>query len=858
MEQSVQSGAGWLVIDESGAIAHWGGELPKKLTLGNNGYASRKLDKWGEELGREDLILRFREVCSGEIGIAEGVLRLPQEPEFAWTIHPLSAGSGDRSALLTFRRVRAECEESGSSDRCCEAFHLANVGMFRASLDGTYFEVNGALARLYGYGSPKEVMQSLESIGLPQYVKQDRRLEFVSLMSSQGAVEDFQSEILRADGCKIWITEFAHVVTNSSGEPEYYEGTVFDITAYKIAESALKESREQFRRLLETANVVPWEADIDGQITYVGPQAELLLGFPMEDWLKPGFWIERVHPDDREWVSIVRDEAIENLGRFESEYRMLNVNGEIVWVRDIVSLIEAAKGEPILGGFLHDITHRRAAEESLRESQDFIEQIARASPLIWYVYDVDLRRIVYLNGGGIEALGHSKEALLKMQPFFIAALAHRDELADHHLHFEKLASMGRGELVEREFRLLAQNEKWLWLRTHEAALKSNENGRTRQVVGIAEDITFQQAALEDLANNEALYRRLAETTRVIPFELEFAPIRFTYIGPQAEGLLGFPVGQWLVPGFWMSVVHPEDRAHVEETLAEAVKRRDAHVEVELRLCDSHGEIRWVRQIVRCEAIEGSLSRCRGFFLDIGESKMIEVEREESRTQLRELALQNQRAREEERVAVSREIHDELGQALTLLRIDLAWISGRLTKSMEPKARNPLLEKVKQMEEQIVSTLHTVRRIATQLRPPVLDEFGLAEAIEWQTNDFSRRAGIRCEVQTRFVECRSEDAATAVFRIFQELLTNIARHSRASRVRVQLDHTQEMIRLSVADNGCGFDLVAAKKKTGFGLLGMRERAQALGGVLHIRSAPSEGTTAELVIPNAPDKEAAGRT
>src|SRR4030095_8615128 len=119
-----------------------------------------------------------------------------------------------------------------------------------------------------------------------------------------------------------------------------------------------------------------------------------------------------------------------------------------------------------------------------------------------------------------------------------------------------------------------------------------------RIVGIAEDITFQQAALEDLANNEALYRRLAETTRVIPFELEFDPVNFTYIGPQAEALLGVPARQWTMRNFWTSVVHPDDLSHVERSFAEALTKPEAHVEVEIRLRKQSGEFCWVRQILR--------------------------------------------------------------------------------------------------------------------------------------------------------------------------------------------------------------------------------------------------------------------
>jgi signal transduction histidine kinase len=242
-----------------------------------------------------------------------------------------------------------------------------------------------------------------------------------------------------------------------------------------------------------------------------------------------------------------------------------------------------------------------------------------------------------------------------------------------------------------------------------------------------------------------------------------------------------------------------------------------------------------------------LPRGRGFLMDISAAKEMETEREESRRQLRQLALENQRVREEERRALSREIHDQLGQALTLLRLDLTWLGGRIAKTLRSNSANPILEKVNEMEQQIGATLQIVRKIATQLRPPVLDEFGLAEAIEWQANDFSRRVGVRCEVSTQFTECECKETATMVFRIFQELLTNVAKHSKASRVRVFLKQMAGIIYLSVSDNGCGFEVHPATRKCGFGLLGMRERAESVRGRLQIESVIGIGTTVTLCVP-----------
>jgi signal transduction histidine kinase len=159
------------------------------------------------------------------------------------------------------------------------------------------------------------------------------------------------------------------------------------------------------------------------------------------------------------------------------------------------------------------------------------------------------------------------------------------------------------------------------------------------------------------------------------------------------------------------------------------------------------------------------------------------------------------------------------------------------------------EKIQEMDADIGKTLEIVRRIATQLRPPLLDEFGLADAIEWQAKDFSRRVGIRCDVSVQPIDCTCKNTASVVFRIFQELLTNVARHSKASRVRVSLKQVDGVLSLAVADNGCGFEVTGGRKRTGFGLIGMRERTEALCGKLQIESRVDRGTKVTLSVRTA---------
>jgi signal transduction histidine kinase len=218
----------------------------------------------------------------------------------------------------------------------------------------------------------------------------------------------------------------------------------------------------------------------------------------------------------------------------------------------------------------------------------------------------------------------------------------------------------------------------------------------------------------------------------------------------------------------------------------------------------------------------------------------------SRTELRALAARLQRAREEERTAIAREIHDELGQALTGIKLDISWMKRRLPHHDE------LVAQCQSMIERIDGTLNTVRRIATELRPSVLDQLGLEAACEWQGQEFSVRTGILVDLDISVGEATiPEDTASSAFRILQESLTNVARHARASRVTIRLAVTQQVLTLEITDDGTG---IAAQRLDGtasLGLVGMRERALACGGELCISGRPMLGTTVELRIPLEPD-------
>jgi signal transduction histidine kinase len=209
----------------------------------------------------------------------------------------------------------------------------------------------------------------------------------------------------------------------------------------------------------------------------------------------------------------------------------------------------------------------------------------------------------------------------------------------------------------------------------------------------------------------------------------------------------------------------------------------------------------------------------------------------------------EQAREEERKRLARELHDELGQTLLGLKMNLVWLQHRMSDPA-PAALRGVQAKLPDMLELVDRSIHTVSAIVTDLRPPALDQLGLIAALEWQAESFARRSGLRCRFSgTAAVDELDAGRATAMFRMFQEMLWNVQRHARATHVAVTVRRTGDRLVLSVRDNGRGLTPKQAHAPSSFGLLGMKERAALLGGDLVIDGAENRGTTVTVTIPLA---------
>lgn len=293
----------------------------------------------------------------------------------------------------------------------------------------------------------------------------------------------------------------------------------------------------------------------------------------------------------------------------------------------------------------------------------------------------------------------------------------------------------------------------------------------------------------------------------------------------------------------MELIHPGDRAALTEAFQKTIADPGKPYPVQFRALHRAGHYIWLKGAMTDLLKDKDIQAVVINLHDITESKVSEGLLQSSYEELRLLAGHLQDIREKERSNMAREIHDELGQQLTGLKMDLAWLNRR--PDLNDKVSR---DKIRGLLTLIDGTVNTVRRLAAELRPSILDDLGLEEALEWHSRQFERRSGVRisfiCFGQKQVLPSA---VATGLFRIYQEALTNVARHARAASVTAVLDSSRERVVLTVSDDGQGFDVKGTASKNTLGLLGMKERALMMGARYEFTSQPGQGTTIEVSVP-----------
>jgi PAS domain S-box-containing protein len=373
-------------------------------------------------------------------------------------------------------------------------------------------------------------------------------------------------------------------------------------------------------------------------------------------------------------------------------------------------------------------------------------------------------------------------------------------------------------------------------------------GRHSGYFSVAREITDILQARQKLEASEQFYKSLSSDSVDGMVLLDENGV-ITYMAPSVTNVLGYTEKEML--GIRADeFIYPEDREYGIKIFMEELNKDFASVNHEMRYLSKENKAIWVMMRPHNMLNNPYVKAMAIYFNDITERKNTEEELRQSREKLkvsleeiRRLTEHLQNIREAERTHIAREIHDELGQQLTVLKMDISLLGKKIQTTDET-----VLEKFNSLQELLDGTVKTVRRISSELRPSVLDDLGLIAAIEWHTRDFEKRTGIAAFFNsTEFDIQLSKQVATGVYRIFQEALTNAARHSSAGKINIYLTIALGNLVLEICDDGKGFDKMEIEHKKTLGLIGIKERTHMMGGECIIDSSPGTGTRIKAVVP-----------
>ncbi len=477
---------------------------------------------------------------------------------------------------------------------------------------------------------------------------------------------------------------------------------------------------------------------------------------------------------------------------------------------------------PSLGG-----SSERLGEAS---EENLYKILAQSSQVGFYIMQES--QFQFINSHFREYAGYSESELLNMSPQSLILPEDRRKTAKNAIMMLK-----EQRFSPYEFRIVTKDGRIKWIM--ETVMSITYKGR-RAILGNSMDVTERKEASRRLEELEALESSILDAIPQAVLGLHERRINFAnhavklIFGWHREELIGKSIrmiyrneeeADRVGRIFYSSLEHQR----TYETEFPCLRKDGTEILCRMKASRIGEKLREKRIVVTYE--------------DVTAEKKAQEDLKRSREELRNLSTHLQFVREEESTRVARKIHDELGQSLTALQMDLSWLTSHLSTGDKG-----IREKARSMSDLVDATIESVHNISTELRPSLLDDLGLPAAIEWQSADFQKRSGIRCQADIAGQKSVIDrEVATAVFRIFQETLTNIGRHSRATFCKVSLTENEKELCLEVTDNGIGITQWQVDDPRSFGMIGMRERAHLWGGTVYVRNAKPSGTTVKVLIP-----------
>lgn len=603
------------------------------------------------------------------------------------------------------------------------------------------------------------------------------------------------------------------------------------------AEQALKDSEKRFQAFLDNGPYVAFMKDKGGRHVYANRRFRQMFHWSPEDGEKTAdadhFPPEVVHQLQE------NDERVLDTGQvLETVEEVPTPDGVLHSWLVFKFPVPQESDRPLLGGVAIDITDRQRGEAELREREKLFRQLTENIREVFLMTSPSMDSVLYVSSAFEEVWGRPRGELCERPRSWIDAILPSDRerwLAAYHQALREGQSSA-------EFRIARPDGSVRWVR-HRAFPIRDESGHIYRIAGIADDITEQRQAETALRESETFHRVISELTADYAYCCSVDANNVIRMESVTEGftrVTGFPLEELQERGDWPSLIHPDDLPLTAKKAGGILAgQQDVN---ELRIVTRGGEIRWIRysSCPLWDAEAGRVTRLIGAVRDITVDKQAEAKLRDSARRLQHLSRRLLQVQERERRHLARELHDEVGQTLTGLMLTLE-VAARLSAG-------EVAAGIGQAQELVRELMARVRDLSLDLRPSMLDDLGLCPALEWHFRRYTAQTDVRVKFELPpLPQPLPAEVATTAYRIVQEALTNVARHSGVREATVRLWAEDERLYIEIADEGAGFDGGhSANAGVSSGLSGMQERADLLGGQLTVASHPGGGTriTAEL--------------
>lgn len=740
----------------------------------------------------------------------------------------------------TFYKDLLESEEKFS-----KIFKAAPGSMILSSLpDGKTIEVNNNFSIITGY--TREEALGKTTADLNMWADSSARDRFLSLLQQNGVVRDFEADLNHKSGTIRNGLVSSYVFTIQ--EKKYLIGTFYDITERKKVEEELRKSYEKTKELEAIINRSPavaflWRAEENWPVEYVSENI-LQFGYTPEELMTGKLLFSKmVYHEDLEHVAQeVNHYSKSGVDEFVQEYRIITKSGNVRYVDDL-TWIRRDKNKKITHyqGIILDITKRKLAEKALLESERLLSEAQRIARMGSWAFYLDGR--IFWSQEMYRVYGVAPETFIPNEESFMN-LIHPE---DKPLVKEWIRACSNGEKPgEIIFRSVLPDGSIRYIKGLGELVTDSEN-RLIYLSGTAQDITKLKTAEETVKESERRFTEIMKSVNLASLILD-SNGNISFCNRYLLDLTGYAAEEVLNKNWFDLFIPKEILEDVKRVFHYGILNNSlpTHVENEIVAKDGVKKlISWNNTVLKDTV--GNIIGAASIGEDITEQKRLEKELFNHSEQLRALTAHLEKVKEEERASIARELHDELGQILTSLKMNIAFTRRELEESNSIEMKNKILTEFQFMNLTIDKAVSRVRKLITQLRPELLDKLGLIAALEWYAEEYTKRTNIKCVFTTECEELvLNHDLELAVFRIIQEAMTNTAKHSEAESVQIRLCKRENKFSVEIIDDGKGILESDLEGNTSFGLMGMRERANIIGGNLEIFGSPGKGTTVRLLV------------